>query len=540
MATNEPAVATPRGVIAGHATFAAGLVSAVQQIAGKGDVFTAVSNAGLSGADIETTILRALDTSNANVLFTDLPAGSCTMSARRLQRSRPQLVVRDRCQSRNRSRVCISPRRRIRRRCRKSSGRERARDADGISLICRSHCTASTIVSFTGRSWLDGDNRSSCVSSCWSMTTSHPASGKQELYRMGVPPEMDVQFCDVASAGSALAKYSLDARIGLVLVGDIGTMQRLVASNPGIKTVNVGGVHHSPGRTPRLRYVFLTPSEEEGLRAIAATGVEVTAQDVPGARPVPLDELLSNSPRCVSRMFNDAVDAGILPRLIDLVPLSLLGGILGLDVVSFPQAMISRPIVAASLGGAFAGDAMAGLICGAALECLAVESLPVGASRYPEWGSASTVAGVLAAQGAAGSIIPQAGSLAIAVVIGNIHRMGGRLDDVRHRRLIASWARPRLDSLAAGNVRTMMSLQLFGITFDFLRGMFLTMVMLIPTLWFTDWANAHWNLNADITKAVVVTSVAAVAAAAIWKDFHAIAGTRRLFLRGLSRWAQWE
>ncbi len=114
----------------------------------------------------------------------------------------------------------------------------------------------------------------------------------------------------------------------------------------------------------------------------------------------------------------DTDSAGFLSRAIDLVPLSLLGGVLGLDVVSFPQAMISRPIVASTLGGAFAGDALAGLVCGAALECLAVESLPVGASRYPEWGSASTVAGVLAAQGAAGSVIPQAGSLAIAVVIG--------------------------------------------------------------------------------------------------------------------------
>ena len=229
----------------------------------------------------------------------------------------------------------------------------------------------------------------------------------------------------------------------------------------------------------------------------------------------------------------DLSDASVLARLVDLVPLSLLGGVLGLDVVSFPQAMISRPIVAATLGGAFAGDAMAGLICGAALECLAVESLPVGASRYPEWGSASTVAGVLAAQGAAGSIIPQAGSLAIAVVIGIFTAWVGGITMVRHRRLIASWARPRLDRLAAGNVRTMMSLQLFGITLDFVRGTLLTLFMLIPTLWFTDWANAHWNLNADITKAVVVTTVAAVAAAAIWKDFHAIVGTRRLFLAAL-------
>lgn len=233
-------------------------------------------------------------------------------------------------------------------------------------------------------------------------------------------------------------------------------------------------------------------------------------------------------------MLDELTNPTIVSRLVDLVPLSLLGGVLGLDVVSFPQAMISRPIVAATLGGAFAGDPFAGLICGAALECLAVESLPVGASRYPEWGSASTVAGVLAAQGAAGSLVPQAGSLAIAVVIGIFTAWVGGWTMVRHRRLIASWARPRLNLLAAGNVRTMMSLQLFGMTFDFLRASLLTFTMLIPTLWLTDWANAHWNLNADVTKAVVVTTVAAVAVAAIWKDFHAIAGTRRLFLAALA------
>lgn len=98
VASDEQAVATQetetrRAVIAGHGDFASGLVSAVQQISGKGDTFIAVSNAGLSGTDIESTIARALDSSGASVLFTDLPAGSCTMSARRLQRSRPGLVV---------------------------------------------------------------------------------------------------------------------------------------------------------------------------------------------------------------------------------------------------------------------------------------------------------------------------------------------------------------------------------------------------------------------------------------------------------------
>ena len=81
--------------------------------------------------------------------------------------------------------------------------------------------------------------------------------------------------------------------------------------------------------------------------------------------------------------------------LIDLIPLALLGGVLGLDVVSFPQAMISRPLVAATLGGALLGQASSGLLLGAALELIALETLPFGASRYPEWGSASVVGGAI-------------------------------------------------------------------------------------------------------------------------------------------------
>src|SRR5215212_4283132 len=90
----------------------------------------------------------------------------------------------------------------------------------------------------------------------------------------------------------------------------------------------------------------------------------------------------------------------------DLLPLALLGAVLGLDVVSFPQAMISRPLVAATLAGFLVGRPEAGLLVGAALELFALETLPFGASRYPEWGSASVVGGALFARqpGSAGGL----------------------------------------------------------------------------------------------------------------------------------------
>lgn len=115
---------------------------------------------------------------------------------------------------------------------------------------------------------------------------------EQELYRMGVPPEMDVIFDSVESAARRLHEYRADRRCGMLLTGDIETMDRLVALAPSIRAVTIGGIHHKPGRVARSRFVFLTPDEEVRLRELAARDVVVTAQDVPSATPVPLETLL--------------------------------------------------------------------------------------------------------------------------------------------------------------------------------------------------------------------------------------------------------
>ena len=119
---------------------------------------------------------------------------------------------------------------------------------------------------------------------------------EQELYRMGAPPEMDVYFVNVSAAIDELPRYREDSRHGILLTGDIDTMRRLVEGG-GISAINLGGIHHRTGRTQRLRYVFLNEDEETALRELAARGVAVTAQDVPGARPVPLDDILSGVAR---------------------------------------------------------------------------------------------------------------------------------------------------------------------------------------------------------------------------------------------------
>jgi mannose/fructose/N-acetylgalactosamine-specific phosphotransferase system component IIB len=115
---------------------------------------------------------------------------------------------------------------------------------------------------------------------------------EQDLYRMGVPPEMEVYFLTADDAVNELPRFRADHRRGILLTGDIDTMLRLVRGG-GITHVNLGGIHHRAGRTQRLRYVFLSPDEEQALRDLAATGVTISAQDVPGARPVPIEDLLA-------------------------------------------------------------------------------------------------------------------------------------------------------------------------------------------------------------------------------------------------------
>lgn len=119
---------------------------------------------------------------------------------------------------------------------------------------------------------------------------------EQDLYRMGVPPEMELRFADVATAVRDHQSYVADPRHSIVLTGEVATMRALVDEVKPARGVNIGGIHHRPGRVPRLRYVFLTPEEETELRELMASGVRVTAQDVPSARAVPLEELLRSDP----------------------------------------------------------------------------------------------------------------------------------------------------------------------------------------------------------------------------------------------------
>ena len=110
------------------------------------------------------------------------------------------------------------------------------------------------------------------------------------------------------------------------------------------------------------------------------------------------------------------------------IALLLWGSVVALDLITVPQGLLSRPLVAATVAGAMAGDVVAGMMAGAVLELYNLEVLPIGAARYPDYGPGAVAAG------AAAALIPEAGPLGIAGLIGLPLGLLGGWSVHRHRR----------------------------------------------------------------------------------------------------------
>ncbi len=117
---------------------------------------------------------------------------------------------------------------------------------------------------------------------------------EQDLYRLAVV-DTEVEFVEVEAARARLQEWRDDSRRSIVLTRDVATMRRL--GEGGLlagEKVNLGGIHHGPGRTEVLRYLHLTAEDRADLTALAEDGAHVSARDLPDAPGVALASLLDD------------------------------------------------------------------------------------------------------------------------------------------------------------------------------------------------------------------------------------------------------
>src|SRR3989449_9928043 len=150
------------------------------------------------------------------------------------------------------------------------------------------------------------------------------------------------------------------------------------------------------------------------------------------------------------------------------------GTLVGLDLVSVPQMMIARPLVAGRMAGAMLGDVGTGLQLGVLFELFQYDILPMGATRYPEYGPA-TVAAVSAAHAAAGTL-----GLGLGALVGLITGMAGGLSLHALRQLNTRAVRRAAAALEAGDPRVLERLHAAGIVRDAVRAAVVTALGLGP------------------------------------------------------------
>jgi mannose/fructose/N-acetylgalactosamine-specific phosphotransferase system component IIC len=185
-----------------------------------------------------------------------------------------------------------------------------------------------------------------------------------------------------------------------------------------------------------------------------------------------------------------------------VLALVLWGTLVGLDLVSVPQAMLSRPLVAGAVAGWLAGDVSAGLRVGVLFELFALDVLPIGAVRYPDYGPA-TVASVALAAGA-----PWELGLGLSASLGLVVAVAGGWSLQLVRRSNARAIQQRSAALAAGQSSAIRRLQYGGLLRDAGRAAGLTLAGLALA-----WALGRW-VRLDRPTAVALTLVSAGSALA--------------------------
>lgn len=196
---------------------------------------------------------------------------------------------------------------------------------------------------------------------------------------------------------------------------------------------------------------------------------------------------------------------------LDLGTLLLLlgwGTFVALDLVSAPQAMCARPLVAGTVAGLIAGDGMTGLQLGVLLELFALDVLPVGAARYPDHGPA-TVAAVAAAVGA-----PWPERIGTGVLLAMLLAVLGGWSLQRLRYLNVQALHRRAAALAAGSQPGLRALQWGGLGRDAIRGLLLTALGLAGALLLRAFPPPPLRLQGVLAAAAIGCALAAAAGGA--------------------------
>jgi len=115
---------------------------------------------------------------------------------------------------------------------------------------------------------------------------------QETLMSIALPAAFDLYIATAAAAPARVLALAAEGRRVLALAPGPREALALLRGGVAVRSINVGGLHHSAGRVQVGKAVFLSPEDKEALRAITELGVALDGRSVPGERPADFAEIL--------------------------------------------------------------------------------------------------------------------------------------------------------------------------------------------------------------------------------------------------------
>ncbi len=115
---------------------------------------------------------------------------------------------------------------------------------------------------------------------------------ERELYTGGASDGVAVEVLSVREAAQRLTKSRYGEERLFLLVESPKEIVELLDQGVSITTVNVGGMHHRPGKKQVAPYLFVDDQDRHWFQELYARHVELVGQDVPSGKKLDIPKLL--------------------------------------------------------------------------------------------------------------------------------------------------------------------------------------------------------------------------------------------------------
>ena len=116
---------------------------------------------------------------------------------------------------------------------------------------------------------------------------------RMKMFRMAIPASVEFEALTVSDAAERLNEFGHSDVSTIVLFESIDDAVRLFESGHPFTNLNLGNVHHGPGRRSFTPSVFLSDSDLAKLKSLFSRGVRCESRSLPTQDPLDLSPLLS-------------------------------------------------------------------------------------------------------------------------------------------------------------------------------------------------------------------------------------------------------